>query len=369
MEIIPFNQLYPSWEVLDNKQKQCFNSINKYLDRNEFIDLQGNISYLFLYIYNQLDNILKYGLKITDDIINKFLMLKELYGHIDKIYSYLDFWIGDLFCLKGDFINSLRYCNLKPGSTSTHLANHVMNIKYELKIDVDAKEILCTNKKLTKFGYEHIDNIVEYCNIILRREKEERKTDYLQYIGNKYKNERRYGIGLFAGYPGGYGLNILFNKQIYSFKTYCFYAIKEFYEFGEKLSRNAENLLREDVNLPKVGEGWVSETELYYRIKSYLKDFEVLNHYSPKWLGRQHLDIFIPKLNIAFEYQGKQHFEPIEYFGGEPGLKEIKKRDRIKKTKCTKNKVKLFYIKEGYDIKQVKVIIDEYIARPRLSSA
>jgi len=361
MKIIPFNQLYPSWEIMDKKQKQCFNNIKKYLDRNEVIDLQKNISYLFLYIYNQLDEILKYGLQHVCVVIDKLLLLKELYNDINKIHSYLDFWIGDLYCLKGDFVNSLKHYNLDPKSTSTHLANHVMNIKFESKIDVNAEEILCINKKLTSFGYTYIDKIVEYCNIILKREKEEKQTDYLQYIGVKYNKERVYTMGLFGGYPGGYGLISLFYKQSYSFKTYCFYAIKEFYEFAEKLSRNAENLLREDINLPKVGEGWIAETELYYQIKSYLKEIKVLHHYSPKWLGRQHLDIFIPKLNIAFEYQGKQHFEPVEYFGGKRGLMKIKKRDKIKKVKCTKNNVKLFYIKEGYDFKQIKEIVDEYI--------
>ena len=66
--------------------------------------------------------------------------------------------------------------------------------------------------------------------------------------------------------------------------------------------KSAEDLYREDIGMPKVGEGWISETELFYKISNYFKDYEIISHASPKWLGRQHLDIYIPKLNIVIEY-------------------------------------------------------------------
>ena len=363
MKVVPFKQYYPSREMLNGGQRRCYSQIRKRLDRNKFVDLQGNISYLFLYIYEQLDSVVNSGLESVEGAIGKLLELKELYGHTEEICPYLDRWIGDLLCLKGDFFDSLGYYNLDPSSTLTALADHVLNLKYELKADVDAREILCTRKKLTKFGYEHIGEIVEYCNIILKREKEERGMDYVQYIGRKYRDQRKGRVSLFNGYPGGYDLNLLFNQQSYFFRTYHFPTITEFCEFGDDLSRCAEDALREDIGLPKVGEGWISETELYYRIKSYLPEVAVLNHYRPKWLGRQHLDVFIPSVRIAFEYQGRQHFEPIEYFGGEGALQSVKKRDRAKKSKCTKNGVRLFYVGEGYDFGQIRAIIDEYVRR------
>jgi hypothetical protein len=68
-----------------------------------------------------------------------------------------------------------------------------------------------------------------------------------------------------------------------------------------------------------------------------------LHHYSPNWLRPQHYDVFIPSLNIAFEYQGKQHFEPIDYFGAEKGFLNNQRRDSEKLNKSKKNKVKLIY--------------------------
>ena len=41
-------------------------------------------------------------------------------------------------------------------------------------------------------------------------------------------------------------------------------------------------------------------------------------------------DFFLPKLNILIEYDGAQHFRPVESWGGINELNEIQKRDREK---------------------------------------
>ena len=57
-------------------------------------------------------------------------------------------------------------------------------------------------------------------------------------------------------------------------------------------------------------------TELYYKIKETFPNEKVVHHGKPSWLGQQHLDIYFPYKNIAIEYQGLQHQEPVEFFGG-----------------------------------------------------
>ncbi len=61
------------------------------------------------------------------------------------------------------------------------------------------------------------------------------------------------------------------------------------------------------------------------------------------WLGRQTLDFYLPKYNIAIECQGIQHFKPIKYFGGEKKLEYVKKLDKTKKKLCEQNKINLIY--------------------------
>ena len=62
------------------------------------------------------------------------------------------------------------------------------------------------------------------------------------------------------------------------------------------------------------------------------------------WLGLQSLDFYLPEYNIAIECQGIQHFEEVQYFGGEKGLKENKKRDKKKYDLCKEHGVVIFYV-------------------------
>jgi hypothetical protein len=108
--------------------------------------------------------------------------------------------------------------------------------------------------------------------------------------------------------------------------------------------RNLENNLRVINALPRVGEGWVSETLLFEKIKKSFPNEIVVHHGRPDWLGAQHFDIFFPELNIAIEYQGIQHQKPIDFFGGKEGYIKTQERDLRKKNKCIKNNCDLFYV-------------------------
>jgi len=121
------------------------------------------------------------------------------------------------------------------------------------------------------------------------------------------------------------------------------------------------NELRVERNLPKVGEGWISETKLFYDIKKAFPEFEVKHHGNPYWLGRQHFDIYFTDLNIAIEYQGTQHQKPVEYFGGEEAFIKGKERDERKKKLCVENGCKLFYVYPDDDTKKFIKELKKYI--------
>ena len=61
-------------------------------------------------------------------------------------------------------------------------------------------------------------------------------------------------------------------------------------------------------------------------------------------------DIFISRLNVAIEYQGKQHFEPVNFFGGKSSFEKLKIRDKEKAALSSKNGIKLVYINYWEDI-------------------
>lgn len=108
-----------------------------------------------------------------------------------------------------------------------------------------------------------------------------------------------------------------------------------FLELVGEILREAENCLREKNGLPRIGEGWVSETQLFRLVQKMFPD--AVQHASPQWLRPQHLDVFIPSRKIAFEYQGSQHFEPIDFFGGQESYERTVIRDQLKIKKCNVN--------------------------------
>lgn len=55
-------------------------------------------------------------------------------------------------------------------------------------------------------------------------------------------------------------------------------------------------------------------------------------------------DFYLPEKNICIEYDGEQHFRPIEYFGGMDRFNKQKLNDNIKDNYCLDNNIKLIRI-------------------------
>lgn len=58
-------------------------------------------------------------------------------------------------------------------------------------------------------------------------------------------------------------------------------------------------------------------------------------------------DFYLKELNVCIEYQGRQHYEPVDVFGGEEGLVVRTKNDLIKRNYCKENNILLVEIKDG----------------------
>jgi very-short-patch-repair endonuclease len=55
-------------------------------------------------------------------------------------------------------------------------------------------------------------------------------------------------------------------------------------------------------------------------------------------------DFYLPEHNMCIEYDGRQHFEPVDIFGGEDEFLKTKNRDKIKTNFCLDNNIKLVRI-------------------------
>jgi very-short-patch-repair endonuclease len=100
-------------------------------------------------------------------------------------------------------------------------------------------------------------------------------------------------------------------------------------------------------------------------IKAYLKSLELNFNAQHIFKGLKDVrnlrcDFYIESLNLVIEFNGRQHYEPVGAFGGEKSLKEVQRRDKIKKEFCKNNNIRFEVINFNDNIKSK---IDEYLRK------
>jgi hypothetical protein len=76
------------------------------------------------------------------------------------------------------------------------------------------------------------------------------------------------------------------------------------------------------------------------------------------------LDVYIPSLSLAFEYQGIQHYEDLYYFGAP--LRVYNERDEIKRKLCAAANITLIEIPYWWDNTKTSLQATIHHTRPDL---
>lgn len=72
-------------------------------------------------------------------------------------------------------------------------------------------------------------------------------------------------------------------------------------------------------------------------------------------------DFYLQKENIAIEFDGKQHYEPNAFFGGEKAFSILERHDRIKDEYCKAHNIRLIRI-PYWDIDRIDEILSKELA-------
>ncbi len=104
---------------------------------------------------------------------------------------------------------------------------------------------------------------------------------------------------------------------------------------------------------------WKSEQMLFDQIKIAFPELVVIGQGSPEWLEGQRFDVWLPQLSLAIEFNGIQHFQAVDYFGGDEGFRKTKERDEMKREKCKSNNTALIEVQEGFDFEILRLEIEE----------
>lgn len=145
---------------------------------------------------------------------------------------------------------------------------------------------------------------------------------------------------------------LVYKKANYfdSFREYQALTIANSKEQTRKRTEIYSQLILQGQTSPK----WKSEAQLYALVSNTYQD--AVYQYRCEWLRMQSLDIFIPSLSIGIEYQGRQHYEPIEHFGGEEHFKHQQENDAKKKALCKTHGITLIEWSYTEDITEANLI-------------
>ena len=331
-----FYEYYPSQSTMNVEQKQFYLWLCDQLDKKKYPKVDGNISYLFAYAYNILGE-----WKKTDKgkTYSNLIRLVEAYHDEPKFSSYMRFWASD--CLIGSSEYERYLIETEPEKVeNTMRSNTRCNVAWLLGEDPSPMDILgLFGARITKKTKDSIGQFKDFFADVLAEHYGSIKGVLSR--ANKDNKEKTYDHYLFSGAPIG--------QMTVDFPYYCFYSSMALNDELREASREAENRLREAQGLPKVGEGWVNETALFRALETTFQETLVIHHGRPGWLGKQHLDVWFPRWNVAVEYQGKQHFMAVEYFGGQDAFAVNKERDERKRRLCRENGVHLIEVVESED--------------------
>jgi hypothetical protein len=253
-------------------------------------------------------------------------------------------WASDAWLLAGDLVGAYECLpRLKPEKVRAYGADRRLLLKLLLNLPLEALDLLTMfTPNITGIVASRLDDLVEHVDIRLRLEHQEGR----DLIGEFYQDLT---LETFS-WP-------LFNATVHSVqvdgaRVGRVSGLSTARDVAYSMQRAAENAVREDLQLPHVGQGWVSETQLFRELERAL-DTNVVQHGVPDGFGRQHLDVWIPEWKIGVEYHGPQHDGPVEFFGGQAGYEMAAQRDREKVTKAQQLGIEIVYVRPGYTFKEV----------------
>jgi len=221
--------------------------------------------------------------------------------------------------LHGDeykIINADSYVNNKSKISVRHNCGYVYDVVAQNFFNLNSKCPKCSGKlKLTK------DDIVNRCGKIYG-------TDYIPINIENIKNGK---------------------SKITMFHKVC----------GKKWSASVGNILYGETGCP-----YCSMTTGERLIKKYLDEHNINYEIEFRFnlcrdIRPLPFDFYIKDYNLCIEYDGIQHSEPVNFFGGDSSLVRNKKIDLIKTKFCKDNNINLLRI-DYKELSEIYNILDKY---------
>jgi len=316
---IRINSFLDDMEV---EQKEFYQGLKKHIENGVYPDIEGQIDNILVYVWFFSE---KGDAESYEKLYHHLIDISESYKDDIEIKEACLHWSYDCLLALEKYDLFLEISEPEePFGTRTHFSNLRLNVQYHIGVPANPIDlVLMAGGRKSKILTENIGMYKDMLQIVFNKYCQKNGDWFAILLKNIGSGAGGYRHSLFQGTPFD-------ETPELKFDTFCFYTSTLLLDKVELLTKNAENMVRDSLGIPRIGEGWVSETQLYRFLKNYFNETSVIQHGSPHWLRQQHFDIWFPEWNVAVEYHGKQHFEPVDFFGGEDAFEATLKRDKKK---------------------------------------
>jgi hypothetical protein len=332
--------------IFDRKEDEIlYAEIKPHLKKFHYADIHGESDFLKIFLREIIDG---------DSIeVSPPVDFRELYEYAEFIQSayalpelenHLNWIINE--CLLGmekynEYIDKTKPTRIDVYSQDSNLR---LNIQQHINIPAEPIDILLTFGERRKSSV--LNENIGVCENILYQ------------VFNDYLGDHISWFDLFkqhGGYNPIYDYFLLQHLRVVSlprlpFKISYFSNAQSLKDDIKQLVNDMEILTKTKLGIPLTNDKWVFESLLYHKIKLLFTDVLIIRQGMPVWLKPQRFDVWVPNLKFAVEYNGIQHYEPVDFFGGVDAFKRQVRRDRRKEKLCLKNGVRLFIVRYDEDM-------------------
>lgn len=311
-------------------------------------------------------------------IPDNFEKIKSLIGNYSSKFPFVTyftyeprkkFYIANIICEKADLFEVMP--NLYDDDISV---NYVVGFSKEKEFEFLAlwKTIITLGNTIGLIGYKiyntdivnvhdtckyldlHLmnrkDDLVHFCGNIVRRDNDpykiiQARNTIEQIINNgKFENE----LNLYMTLANG----IMEPIQQQYIKMFEYVKCNNNNNYIKNYCNEIYNDLVVNHAIPTK---WKHEAQMFDLIVANFPDARF--QYYAEWIAPQNYDVYIPSIRTAFEFQGLQHYESVDFFGGDVALKKRNELDNRKRMISENENIRL--IEWKYDEPIMKKILDE----------
>jgi len=316
---------------------------------------------------------LEYNFKVTkEEINNRLKYLKENYGKDFKLIDFTKEWFLKNFKTRSKTKITLQ-CNKHPDYITKTTINNFLNDSgfFGCKI--------CSSEKMQDKYKMNIDKIKENLNKLpahfkypnnywFKNNYKNSKTKFSVYCTKHFYLNKNININRIFNnnnpcpFCSGHLINyedfiirskkIHFDQYKYLISKYEWYnTYTNYKDFKIKIyCKTCKSFFDQKIinHLDGYGCPFCSASKGERKIQYYLEnnniDFEYQKIIKKDKKINFIFDFFIPKYNLAIEYDGEQHFKSINFYGGEKGFQKRQDKDKDKDQYCKDNNINLLRI-------------------------